>query len=214
MIHFFYANQKRTATEVKMLYQLSGKDLPESFDELVNLKVTYKGSPIEVNCLEITPRGLIIQLLINDYFRFSYFRIDESSNCYKTSNIRKFLKSEEFSNNFNSEFLSRVKISEVHTEDYITQDKFYLLSHEEVGMSHEEVVLLKRFKPNQGAKKLDGFSSDFSRIRVIDGKKIWWWLRSASSNYDDSVGCVDNGGYVYGYCTYNSSACLPVCLIT
>ena len=70
--------------------------VPDNFDILANLNVIYKGSPIEVDCLEIQPDGLIVQLMIDESVVF-----DENNTCYKTSKIRKFLTSEKFSNNFN-----------------------------------------------------------------------------------------------------------------
>ena len=58
--------------------------------------------------------------------------VDDNSNVYKTSYIRKLLNSQRFLNRFNSEFVDHIKQTTVHTEKYVTRDKLWLLSHEEV----------------------------------------------------------------------------------
>ena len=203
-MRFFYRGLERSVDEMKMLHQISGNGVPLKFDELANLDISYKGSPIESHCLEIRPDGLVVQLMLEETVAF-----DKMSNCYQTSEIRRHLSSLKFLDSFNREFISHVKESEVHTEDYITRDRFYLLSHEEVGV----IDGIYRFKPNREIKRLDMFSDCVSRQRVVGDKYVYWWLRSASAGTDIGVGCVCDNGRVSNYHITSDIKCLPACLI-
>lgn len=203
-MRFFYRGLERSIDEIKMLYKISGNDVPLKFDELANLDISYKGSPIESHCLEIRPDGLVVQLMLGETVAF-----DKMSNCYQTSEIRRHLTSPKFLDSFNREFISHVKESEVHTEDYITRDRFYLLSHEEVGF----IDGLFWLRSNRETKKLDGFSDCVSRQRMIGSTNVYWWLRSASPGDDVGVGCVCDDGHVNKYHITSDVRCLPACLI-
>ena len=155
--------------------------------------------------LEETNEGKIVQILLPIYCSF-----DTKTNSWKKSDIRKWLNSDKFLKEFDESFLNHVKETEVHTEDYETKDKFWLLSHEEVGYENKYRV----FKPNKNTRKFDYFDgSDEKRHISFNGKKHYWWLRSSNSDYPFFVGYVGIGGYVGDSLYYDCSAVFPACLI-
>lgn len=92
-------------------------------------------------------------------------RFDPSTNKWKISELRAYLNGPEFAKKFDPEFLELVKTEDVHTEDYVTHDKFWILSHEEVNCPEDRASW---FKPNKGAVRFPYFTDNASRI-----KRIW-----------------------------------------
>jgi hypothetical protein len=167
--------------------------------------IRYCENLCEALVLNESKEGKIVQILLSIFWSF-----DDKSNVWKKSDIRKWLNSYKFLKEFDESFLNLIKETEVHTEDYVTKDKFWLLSHEEVGYENKYGV----FNPNKNTRKFDYFDgSDEKRCVLNDVIPCGWWLRSVSSGYSYRVGLVYNDGYV---CNYNADiyySVLPACLI-
>ena len=141
---------------------------------------------------------------------------DKETNKWKDSAIRKYLNGKYFKDKFEKEFLKLVSDDLIGTEDYTTTDKFWLLSHEEIGNKGNDSL-----KKNCETKHFKYFSSRVKRIKEIwnkDGEREarFWWLRSACANDCSSVGLVSDGGYISNNFAYNlygglSPACSIIC---
>ena len=167
--------------------------------------IRYGDGLCEALVLDESKEGKIVLLLLQIKRKF-----DEYKNIWKQSGIRKWLNSNEFLKEFDESFLKHVKETEIHTEDYVTKDKFWLLSHEEVGFKDT----YKWFVPNKNTKRFDYFDgSDEKRRRLINDESCFWWLRSARSSYSSYVGYVGDVGSVGSSDAGYYNAVLPVCLI-
>jgi hypothetical protein len=167
--------------------------------------IRYGESLCEALVLDESKEGKIVLLLLQLESKF-----DEYKNIWKQSYIRKWLNSNKFLKNFDSEFLNHVKETEVHTEDYVTKDKFWLVSHEEVCFEYAN----KWFKQNKNTKRFNYFDgSKEKRRRLYVVWPRYWLLRSASSSGSTYVGYVIDDGDVYDYDAYDYGAVLPACLI-
>ena len=177
----------------------------ERFQDVLSMDITYKGKPVDALCVDLLGNNPIVQLILPEKKAF-----DKSSNEYRTSDIRNFLSSTEFRGCFEKKFLEHVIPTEVHTEDYTTEDMFYLLSHEEV-----EIEGPKYFGTNMHTRKLDGFNeTKYSRVRFINKSAYNWWLRTAVWKYTVYAGCVGYHGYVgYDNVNFDNLSCFPVCSI-
>ena len=182
-------------------------DLSEIIEKLqVGMSFTTKfdGKSIEALCLDSTDEGKIVMLFSEIQEAFD----KRGYNSWRDSSIRKKLNSDEFFCKFDENFMNHIIIKEIHTGDYMTHDRFWLLSHEEIG-GNESFL-----KENHLCKKLKYF--DGYNARCFDEilcSPCSWWLRSADSGYGILVGCVSDGGYVYSYSASYNTAVLPVCLI-
>lgn len=76
---------------------------------------------------------------------------DENTNVWRDSEIRRYMNSDEFLSKFDPEFVKCLKTAQVHTEDYVTEDKMWLLSHEEIGYEDTN----KWFHENKNTKKYE-----------------------------------------------------------
>ena len=187
-------------------------DLNEIIEKLqvgMSFTVKFDGKLIEVLCLDISDEGKTVMLFPEMQEAFDKGEI----NNWKDSSIRRKLNSNVFMCKLDEEFINHTVVKEIHTCDYTTYDRFWLLSHEEVGGSKN---YSKYFKENRLCKKLKYFDeSDKSRCfdRMLYPPRTWW-LRSASSCYSDSVGCAYRDGFVNGYYVDNNDiAVLPTCLL-
>lgn len=72
---------------------------------------------------------------------------DKNTNKWKDSELRKYMNSKEFMDKFDPEFIADLKVGTVHTEDYTTQDKFWIPSHEEIGEGNSSFL-----KENKGTR--------------------------------------------------------------
>lgn len=194
---------------------MSGKDfknadLSEIIEKLqVGMSFTTKfdGKSIEALCLDDTDNGKIVMLFPEIWEKFD----KRKCNIWRESSIRTKLNSDDFFCKFDKDFINHTIIKEVHTCDYITNDRFWLLSHEEVGFK------IDSFEENHLCKKLKYF--DEPNIRCFDDfdemlcSPCSWWLRSADSDCSGCVGYVYYDGDVGSRYAYNSFAVRPVCLI-
>ena len=141
-------------------------------------------------------------------------------NDWGDSSSRKYLNSEQFIKKVDPEFMKHVVEATVHTEDYTTKDKFWLLSHEEIGFVDDK----NWFMQNRGTKKLDYFDNTkvgqknkkLIRYDFYVGSSVSsWWLRSASNYSSSYVGNVNYYGIVYYDIAYNYTSCVvaPAVLI-
>ena len=183
-------------------------DLSEIIEKLqigMSFTTTFDGKSIEALCLDITDEGKIVMLFpeIKELFDIG------GHNSWKDSPLRAKLNSDDFFCKFENDFINHIVVKEVHTCDYITNDRFWLLSHEEVGSNKNY------FRENHLCKKLKYFDES-DKSRCFD-EMFWsafgWWLRSATSDSSYNVGYVCGGGFVSYNSAYNNIAVLPVCLI-
>ena len=137
---------------------------------------------------------------------------DKDNNDYVKSDIRKFLNSNKFIDRLSPKLLKLCIESSIWWKNFEIKDKFWLLSHEELGFKKVS-WLANNTKPRWFSKT---FASDDSRRKLyidesgkVGGFAGGWWLRSSSSSFDSSVGLVSTGGKVSGSCAYCSSGCSP-----
>lgn len=215
MIRGFKDNKTTTAEEYLIDYGLrTGNHADVNYD-LLNMSIKFDGNEIDAFILDVIDDKLILQLVLPIKEKF-----DNTSNVYKTSHIRNLINSDKFLSRFNNEFIEHIKPTIVHTEDYTTEDKLWLLSHEEV---NQPISFLKK---NNDCNSYDLFKNvdmkSYSRTLLNLNKQRYsaWWLRSAYSytdteDYSSFVGCVDySGGVDYNYAFYTDyGALLPACTI-
>ena len=171
----------------------------------MSFTTTFEGKLIEALCLDITDEGKNVMLLpeIRDTFD------KEGSNSWKDSSIRMELNSDVFMYKLDKDFINHTVVKKIHTCDYTTYDRFWLLSHEEVGFNTDF------FKENYLCKKFQYFDGTY-KSRCFDEilcSPCSWWLRSADSGISSIVGYVNGDGGVYGDGASYYNAVLPVCLI-
>ena len=124
---------------------------------------------------------------------------DKSSNDYIKSDIRKFLNSREFIDRLSPRLQKLCIESSIWWKNFEVKDKFWLLSHEEIGLKKTS-WLTNNTKPRWFSKT---FVGDNSRRKLyidesgkVDGSVDSWWLRSANSSGDNYVGRVNTSGRV------------------
>lgn len=117
----------------------------------------------EIPCIIVAkkPNG---DLVCNSEDCLERRRFDPSTNKWKDSELRAYLNGPEFAKKFDPEFLKLVKTEEVHTEDYVTYDKFWIPSHEEVNCPS---AISSWFKPNKGTVRFPYFTENGSRMKGI-----------------------------------------------
>ena len=218
MIHGFKDKCVTTAEEWLIDYSLKTGNAVDTNIGLLDMPIKFDGKEVDAFILDVLGNKLVIQLALPMVTKF-----DNKSNRYETSYARRLINSNRFLNRFNQEFVKHIQLTEVHTEDYVTHDKLWLLSHEEA--VNREVNFLK---PNHEcytfemfkAIDLEAYSQMLLKYKTHEHKTHGWRLRSACSSVS---GCLDSGivGYVnyHGYVSYNSAcyanggALLPACTI-
>lgn len=216
MIHGFKDDKTITAEEWLIDYSLKANNAIDINTDLLNLPIKFDGKKIDAFILDAIDNKLVIQLALPIATKF-----DAESNVYKTSYIRKLLNSQDFLSRFNQEFVERIKLTTVHTEDYTTLDKLWLLSHEEVG---QDVYFLKsnsKCHVFEMFKTIDLATYSQMMLNELNNDVAYGWrLRSVYSsvaNYFDSktVGYIYINGGV-GIKTVDVTSCgavLPACTI-
>ena len=218
MIHGFKGKCMTTVEEWLVDYSLKTGHVVDINPDLISMPIKFDGKEVDAFILDIIDNKLVIQLALPIKEKF-----DNKSNRYETSYVRKLINSNVFLNRFNQEFVKCIQPTEIHTEDYVTNDKLWLLSHEEINCCSDYL----RLRPNHECHAFEMFKTiDLAayshmlfknEIDVIYG----WRLRSAyySTSYHRTnsryVGVVYNSGkvdYSYAGNTY-SGAVLPVCII-
>ena len=218
MIHGFKGNKTTTAEEWLIDYSLRTGNVVGVNTDLFEMPIKFDGREVDAFILDVLGNKLVIQLSLLMVTKF-----DDNSNRYGTSYVRELITSKEFLNRFNPEFAKHVQQTKVRTEDYVTNDKFWLLSHEEV--INREVNFLK---PNHECHifemfktiDLDAYSQMLLKYKTHEYKTHGWRLRSAYSSVSgrlDSgiVGYVSSYGIVNVYLANNTEfgALMPACTI-
>ena len=89
----------------------------------------------------------------------------------------------------------RSNIKEVKKYSYSYSDKGTISSSDKIWIpSRREVFGEDNSYEDSGPEYLTAFSDAASRIKRRAGEPYWWWLRSASINYDYKFGIVANDG--------------------
>ena len=214
MIHGFLNSKIVSAEEYLIDYSIRTGQSIHIPTDLLNMPIVFDGNDINAFILDITSNNeLVLQLVLPIREKF-----DDKSNVYKTSYIRNLLNSDKFLSRFNKEFVDHINPTIIHTENYTTEDKFWLLSHEEIDLAN--TIFLKR---NKTCKSFDAFkhielkSYSETLLKLNKQNCRGWRLRSASSNTSNKyrnrfVGIVYHG-YMSG-CERDDVATLrPVCTI-
>ncbi len=90
----------------------------------------YKDHLVPFQILEKREDG---RLVLQSFYLLDHHIFDKETNVWRDCELRRYLNSPEFAANFDQDFLDHVVEEDVHTEDYVTKDKFWILSHEEIG---------------------------------------------------------------------------------
>ena len=124
---------------------------------------------------------------------------DYGSNVWETSELRKYLQSEEFRERYKKLIPYLTKVVKENNSGDDTEDLFFLLSADEVDPKktpykyYEDVT-------NRQKKNADG-ETDYHR------------LRSAYRGYSCGTWYVNSSGHVYGTGAYWAYRCAPACTI-
>lgn len=110
--------------------------------------------PMQVVDKKTLPDGTL-DVILQSYYLLEQRAFDQNTNVYKDAEIRRYLNGE-FLEKFDPEFVAALKPTEVHTDDYTTIDKCWLLSHEEIGYKDDSNM----FKPNIGTRVYDYYKED------------------------------------------------------
>lgn len=190
MIYGFLNNKIVSAEEYLIDYSIRTGQSVYIPTDLLNIPIIFDGKDITAFILDITDNNeLVLQLVLPLKYQF-----DDKLNVYSTSRIRKLLNSNKFLSRFNKEFVEHIKPTSIHTADYITVDKLWLLSHEEINFTN--YTFLKR---NNTCKSFDAFKSielkSYSEtlLNLNQQKCYGWRLRSAVC-----VGYPSDVGFVFG----------------
>lgn len=94
------------------------------------------------------------RVVLQSYYLLEQRAFDQNTNVYKDAEIRQYLNGD-FLNKFDPEFVQMLKTTDVHTDNYVTYDKMWLLSHEEIGYKDDSNM----FKPNKGSIVYDYYKT-------------------------------------------------------
>lgn len=215
MICGFLNNKTISAEEYLIAYGLrTGNHADVNYD-LLNMSIKFDGNEVDAFIIDIADDKLILQLVLP---RAEWF--DNKSNVYKTSYVRKLLNSDDFLSRFNQEFVECIKPTKVHTENYTTIDKLWLLSHEEINQHADFLEANHNCRLFDLFKHIDLQSYSQTLLKLNNQDCYAWRVRSACSYnaamYNSKfVGYVNIGGNVnYGSAgsTYIGALC-PACTI-
>ena len=216
MIYGFKGNKTTTAEEWLIDYSLKTSTAVNINPDLISMPIKFDDKEVDALILDVLDNRLVIQLVLPIATKF-----DDKSNRYETSYVRKLINSNKFLSRFNSEFVEHVQTTEVHTEDYVTNDKLWLLSHEEINQGSDWFAL----KPNHECHAFEMFKSadlkEHCRMLFKNDIDLYGlWLRSAysSTSYDCNrgryVSCVSDYGYIsydFAYIDYNLALACTIC---
>lgn len=215
MIYGVVNNKVTNAEEYLIDLELRKGQLININRNLIDISIKFDNQDVDAFILDAIKNKLIIQLVLPLKDKF-----DDTTNVYKNSYVRKLLNSTKFLSRFNKEFIEHIKPTKVHTEDYTTVDKLWLLSHEEISKPADFL------KTNDNCWSFDMFEHvDMRRysemlLKLNNQKCCGWRLRSAYSDTfysinNSYVGCVYSYGGVSGYDAdfTGYGAWLPACTI-
>ena len=216
MIHGFKDNKTTTAEEWLIDYSLKTGNSIDINTDLLDMPIKFDGKEVDAFILDIFDNRLVIQLALPIVTTF-----DGKSNRYETSYVRRLINSNEFLSRFNPEFVKHGQQTTIHTEEYVTTDKLWLLSHEEINRS--DYRCSNYLRPNHECYTFEMFKTidleAYSRVLLKNKDAYGWRLRSAYSSpnaaFNSLVGSVNEYGYVnyYGVIHTDVGALFPVCTI-
>lgn len=125
------------------------------------LLLEYDGKLLPFQVIHKKPGNTVI---LSSYYVLDNHMFDEKSNVWRDSSIRRYMNND-MSKKFDPEVLKLVKTSKVHTENYVTEDKFWLLSHEEIGYKDKNNM----FKKNIGAEVFDYYKNQCNQTDTKEG---------------------------------------------
>ena len=85
-------------------------------------------------------------LTLQSFYLIENRPFDSTTNVWRDCELRRYLNSD-YEKNFNKDFTDAWIPTDVHTDNYVTVDKCWILSHEEVGYDDK----YEWFTPNVGA---------------------------------------------------------------
>lgn len=121
------------------------------------LLVTYDNKRIPMQVIHKYDDGRVV---LQSYYLLEQRAFDQNTNVYKDAEIRQYLNGD-FLKKFDSEFVDMLKTTDVHTDNYVTHDKMWLLSHEEIGYSDDSNM----FKPNVGSITYDYYKTHIEEFK-------------------------------------------------
>ena len=209
MIHGFKGNKTTTAEEWLIDYSLRTSNVVDVNPDLISMSIKFDGKEVDAFILDMIDNKLVIHLALPLKCEF-----DGKSNRYETSYVRELINSNEFLSRFNPEFAKHVQQTTIHTEDYVTTDKLWLLSHEEISK-------VGFFIPNEYCRSFDLFKhvdlQSYSEMLLKLSKQqcFGWRLRSAYYDSRYYVGCVDDYGDlgIYNVASATFGAVAAACAI-
>ena len=101
-------------------------------------------------------------LIINSEDCLERSKFDDKTNVWKDSYLRGYINSDKFMKKFDPEFIKLTKPTDVHTENYVTTDRFWVPSHEEVNCDSKAA---EWFNKNNNTKRYEYFTDKESRIK-------------------------------------------------
>jgi len=145
------ASLKIAILGLKELEVEEAKKLADVGDCLI-FKYTDKLVPFQV--IDKTVNGDVIDVILQSYYLLEKRAFDQNTNVWRDAEIRKYLNGE-FLKKLDPEFVKLLKTEDVHTDDYVTQDKIWLPSHEEIGYTDTSGM----FKKNDGSRCYEYYKS-------------------------------------------------------
>ena len=215
MIYGVVNNKVTNAEEYLIDFELR-KGQPINVNrKLIDISIKFDNQEVDTFILDVIDDRLIVQLVLplKDIF-------DDEIKIYKNSYIRKLLNSDDFLSRFNQEFVKCIKPTILHTEDYTTVDKLWLLSHEEVGQDAGFLSRNNNCRPFDLFEHIDMRSYSQALLKLNKQQCYGWRLRSVTphttyKSLSRFVGFVDSDGDVDSNIAYgtDSGALLPACTI-
>ena len=159
-----------------------------------NVRIANKSTPSECSTegFSQTACGFVIEFegVITNYKMNS---TDTNLGGWKDSNMRSFINNEIYNSlpsDLKNEIITTKVISShgiTETNNFITNDKLYLLSAKEVYKVYE--TTLANDSTYNSSRLLDGYKTAY-----VPYKTIFWWLRDAESSMDDVFTGVGTSG--------------------
>lgn len=97
-----------------------------------------------------------LDCIMQSYYLLEKRAFDKSTNVWKNAEIRKYLNGD-FLKKLDPDLVKLMKVTEIHTDDYVTQDKVWLPSHEEIGYEDKNGM----FKENVGTECYEYYKDSF-----------------------------------------------------
>ena len=215
MICGFLNNSVVSAEEYLIAYGLRTGSHVDVNCGLLNMSIKFDDKEIYAFILDVANGSLSIQLVLPLKDKF-----DDMTNVYKNSYIRNLINSKDFLNRFDQEFVNHIKPTIVHTEDYTTTDKLWLLSHEEISKQADFLRTNDNCQPFDLFEHTDLRSYSQALLKLNKQQCYGWRLRSATpyttyKSLSRFVGFVTDGGDVYNTHAFHTDygALLPACTI-